>query len=234
MKKKMLTNNLPGAFTLTELLVVMAVMALLAGMLLPALRKARDLARGIGCINNLKNLGQAVHLYVNDTDGWLPMVTPGAVGALGSRENVWMLNDVLMRNIGVNRVYSSGKWTSSNNNRLICPLDKAPYEWTYYDVKTSYAANINMGSGFLSPPYARRMEQFSQPGAVCWGGEIRENHYFNESMVAASTQIPYLHNNGMNILYLDAHVGWVANPMPCYQGGWKPSTADSRIFWRGE
>lgn len=80
------TTTVKTAFTLIELLVVIAIIAILAALLLPVLSSAKARAQGIKCLNHVKQLQLAWHMYADDNDGkivpanqWCiaPFVTPG-------------------------------------------------------------------------------------------------------------------------------------------------------------
>src|SRR5689334_7825608 len=83
MREDMMNTSAPrrrhrSAFTLVELLVVIGIIALLISVLLPALARARDQANRISCQSNLRQIGQALMIYINNAKGYIPIAPKNA------------------------------------------------------------------------------------------------------------------------------------------------------------
>ncbi len=79
-------------FTLIELLVVVAIIAILASLLLPALSRARDRARDVGCLTNVRQQVLGIRLFADDNNGWIPGSSYGNVRGTGIGQLVRMCN----------------------------------------------------------------------------------------------------------------------------------------------
>jgi len=204
--------------TLIELLVVLSIIILLASMLLPALRKAKESANGILCVNNLKQIGVAQLQYADENGGWsTPMWScfPATSSETSSAErNSWTEMLALGNFIPMPKV---GAITT-----FLCPSFGSR---VWYQRARSYGMWINVERPFKilsgnvmssSVPGYTAKSYGSPSGFFYIGDSIRTDYspepvqWYNYDHDSTTILIHSRHQRKANMLFADGHISPLA------------------------
>lgn len=191
-----------NAFSLVELLVVVAVIAILAGLLLPSLARAKEKARTTQCTNNLRQWGLALALYAEENDDSIPRRGQGVQPLfIVNRPEDWFnaLPPLLQLRsyyalVSANEIHEPNEATI-----FVCPSARRTVHTNFL----SYAMNI-----YLSPtirPIPHRMSEIADPSTLAFMADGPCD--FSSTVPSAKPySVQDRHSGWANVAFLDGHV----------------------------
>jgi len=185
-------------FTLIELLVVIAIIAILASMLLPALGKARETAKKIKCLSNVKQITLSIYTYSDDFEGYLP-ITGTYEGAYTYWHKLIMLTK-----------HMPGTYSLIPKGVYQCPSETnatSAGKGSHYGLST-YLHN----SETSSTKRYQKLNNIPQPSGIAMVGDKDPVEHTNFSG-SETNYAKFRHTNGkgMNIGWVDGHATWLEN-----------------------
>ncbi len=194
------------AFTLIELLVVIAIIAILAAMLLPALQGARNKAKETVCRNNFKQIALAFHLYVGDSDGWMPVHHTSSGDIVWTDQLLVYAKDPAVMWCPMAPTYA--RWDGRNTLRWNSAFSYGINDWGFFDVS-------GRGIGGVRDPWnpklgAHKISEVARESDMIAFGDSTVNFVFDTCIDPLEIdELPAdRHRRGTHILFVDGHVDW--------------------------
>ena len=199
-------------FTLIELMVVIAIIAILTSMLLPALNKARDKARAISCTNNLKQISLLSQFYMDNNNGWLPQNVTNT-GAIYWADTLYAVNSKQAASCKI--IFRVANWSSTNaltpRSPFDCPnsIPDLPINaWLSID----YTVNIHMTANYGRASQTKRpsqrgvfMDGYKESTDPDQGTSPSATINYNALTLPANIKA-WRHSRCVNTAFFDGHV----------------------------